>query len=340
MRILYDVKLRRKILTFTTITLVVSLAFLIFVLGKSKNSAQTAANPDKSAATSPKPSVHEDKGSDQTPSPKASSEDTGIGSLPKAVSTIAPAQLADPGLAAPSPSSELNPTPGYTPTPFSATPEPTSTLVPSPTSPKPTPTVTRKPTPTATPKAQPTFTHKAAPTPTPTKKPSTPAPQNTPVVNSPAKSSGKLTLQYMSGNSQNTTDSIAPRFKLTNESNSAIALSDVKIRYYYTIDTDEPQSFWCDWSTAGSSNVTGKFKKMSTPGKNADYYLEIGFSSSAGEIKPGESVEVHTRFSKQNSKNYNQSNDHSYKPTNSYTSWNKVVLIVSQNLVYGTEPEK
>lgn len=333
MRILYDVKLRRKILTFTTITLVVSLAFLIFVLGKSKNSAQTAANPDKPAATSPIPSVHENDGSGQTPSPKASSEVTGIGSLPKVVSTLAPAQLADPGLAVPSSSSELDSTPGYTPTPFSATPEPTSTLVPSPTSPKPTPTVTRKATPTSTPKAQPTFTRKAAST--PTKKPSTPAPQNSPV-----KGSGKLTLQYMCGESNTTTNSIVPKFKLTNESNSSIALSDVKIRYYYTIDTEAPQSFWCDWSTVGSSNVTGKFKKMSTPGKNADHYLEIGFNSSAGEIKPGESVEVHTRFSKQDWKNYNQSNDHSFKSSSSYTSWNKVVLIVSQNLVYGTEPEK
>ncbi|NLD50446.1 MAG: hypothetical protein GX660_25170 [Clostridiaceae bacterium] len=335
MRILYDVKLRRKILTFTTITLVASLAFLLFVLAKSNNTAQTAANPAKSVAASTKPTVLETRNSGQTPTPKAPSVDSDSGSLPGIVSTIAPAQLADPGSVSPSPSSisGLEATPGYTPPVLSTTPEPSSASGPAttPTIPStPSPTFTRKATPTVTPKLLPTATRKAA---------STPTPKNTPVKSTPVKSSGKLTLQYMSGNSANTTNSIVSKFKLSNESNSTISLSDVKIRYYYSIDTDAPQSFNCDWSSVGNSNVTGKFKKMSSPKKNADHYLEIGFNSNAGEIKPGESAEVQTRFSKQDWKDYVQSNDYSFKSSSSYTNWNKVVLIVSQDLVYGSEPQ-
>ena len=51
-----------------------------------------------------------------------------------------------------------------------------------------------------------------------------------------------------SGNTAANLNGIMPRYKLTNTGTTPIKLSDVKIRYYYTIDGENGQSFWCDWS--------------------------------------------------------------------------------------------
>jgi len=65
--------------------------------------------------------------------------------------------------------------------------------------------------------------------------------------------------------------------------------------------------FWCDWSSAGNSNVTGNFFNLSSPKEGAD-------------TCPGGSVE-------------NQSNDYSFNPSASdYTDWNRVTLYISNNM--------
>jgi len=99
------------------------------------------------------------------------------------------------------------------------------------------------------------------------------------------------------------------------------------------------QNFWCDWSSAGNSNVTGNFFNLSSPKEGADTCLEVGFGSGAGTLDPGGSVEVQIRFSKEDWSNYNQSNDYSFNPSASdYTDWNRVTLYISNKLVYGKEP--
>ncbi|HOM02429.1 MAG TPA: glycoside hydrolase family 9 protein [Acetivibrio sp.] len=150
---------------------------------------------------------------------------------------------------------------------------------------------------------------------------------------------GTVTLQYANGNASATSNSINPRFKITNNGTQAINLSDVKIRYYYTKEGGTSQNFWCDWSSAGNSNVTGNFHNISSPKEGADTYLEVGFGSGAGKLDPGASVEVQARFSKDDWSNYTQSNDYSFNSSASdYTDWNRVTLYISNKLVYGKEP--
>ena len=200
------------------------------------------------------------------------------------------------------------PTPTKTPVPVpTIAPTPTKTPVPVPTI-APTPTKTPVPTPTKTP--VPTKT----PAPTPTK---TPVPTPTIAAN--------LEVQMFNSNLSETTNSIYPRFRLVNKGDSTITLSKVTIKYYYTIDGEKTQSFWCDWADTGTANVTGSFVKLSTPQTNADYYLQIGFTSGAGTLSPGESAIVEVRFSKSDWSSYDQSNDYSFNPSSSsYVKWSKV----------------
>jgi hypothetical protein len=141
------------------------------------------------------------------------------------------------------------------------------------------------------------------------------------------------------GGTSGTANTLNPRFKLVNTGTTAISLTDVKIRYYYTINGKVAQSFWCDWSTAGSSNVSATFVKLDTAKTGADYYAEIGFASGAGTVAAGQSVEIHIRINKNNWSNYTQTDDYSFNSSSaSYTDWNMATGYLSGGLIWGIEP--
>mgnify|MGYP000863217752 CR=1 FL=1 len=206
------------------------------------------------------------------------------------------------------------------------------------------------PTPTATPASTAKSTTRPAATPTPTVTP-TPAVTPTSTARSTATptsggqsgngavNKGAVLVEYSNLNREPSSNSISPRFRITNKDNKSLNLSDVKIRYYYINDGGKSQSFWCDWSNAGSSNVTGKFIKLPSAKNGADTYLEIAFASGAGTLAPNESVEVQIRVTKDDWSNYNQANHYSFNSNAlDYTDWNKITVYISGNLVYGTEP--
>ncbi|MFZ5987981.1 MAG: stalk domain-containing protein [Bacillota bacterium] len=197
--------------------------------------------------------------------------------------------------------------------------------------PTPTTTPTRTPGPSVTPTATPVRT--PAPSVTPTR---TPVPTVTPTL-TPV--TGGLTVKMFNSNTQGTSNFISPTFQLVNNGSSAINLQDVKLRYYFTVNGDKSQNFWCDWSNAGNTNVTGKFVKTASSGNRYDYYLEIGFNAGAGRLEPGKTVEVKTRFSKEDWSNYTQTDDYSFNATaTDYTVWDKVTAYISDRLVWGITP--
>nr|WP_238162618.1 X2-like carbohydrate binding domain-containing protein [Cohnella sp. AR92] len=152
-------------------------------------------------------------------------------------------------------------------------------------------------------------------------------------------SGGALKVQMFNGTTAASTQSINPRIRLVNTGTTAVSLSNVKIRYYYTIDGDKAQSFFCDWATAGSANVTGAFTKLTTAKTGADYYLEIGFASGAGSLAAGASTDLQIRFSKTDWTNYSQSDDYSYDSADTaYVDWTKAPAYLSGSLAWGVEP--
>ena len=157
---------------------------------------------------------------------------------------------------------------------------------------------------------------------------------------------GDVKIQMANSNTAATTNSISPKIKLINQSSSAINLSTVTIRYYYTVDGEKTQNYWCDYAaitspnhTAITSNVTGKFVKMGSAATGADYYLEIGFASGAGSLASGGTVEIQSRFAKNDWTNYTQTGDYSFNASASdYVDWTYVTAYVSGILQWGTEP--
>ncbi|WAM32680.1 hypothetical protein OTJ99_000861 [Caldicellulosiruptor naganoensis] len=153
--------------------------------------------------------------------------------------------------------------------------------------------------------------------------------------------SRQIKVLYANKETNSTTNTIRPWLKVVNSGSSAIDLSRVTIRYWYTVDGERAQSAVSDWAQIGASNITFKFVKLSNSVEGADYYLEIGFKSGAGQLQPGKDTgEIQIRFNKSDWSNYNQGNDWSWiQSMTSYGENVKVTAYVDGVLVWGQEPK-
>ncbi|WP_270169845.1 cellulase family glycosylhydrolase [Paenibacillus sp. SYP-B4298] len=159
------------------------------------------------------------------------------------------------------------------------------------------------------------------------------------VIDSTSSGSGTIKVQMFNGNTTAVTSTLNPRIKIVNTGTTAIPLSSIKTRYYYTIDGELPQSFFCDWSSAGCANITNTFTKLPTAQTGADYYSELAFTSGAGSLGAGQSIEIQLRISKNDWSSYTQTNDYSFDATDTtYVDWNKVTAYINGVLQWGIEP--
>jgi cellulose 1,4-beta-cellobiosidase len=147
-----------------------------------------------------------------------------------------------------------------------------------------------------------------------------------------------LVLQYRVGDTSATDNQIKPQLNIKNNGTSAINLSDLKIRYYFTKDSNQDVNAWIDWAQVGSANINSTFGTASAT--NADTYIELSFTTAAGSIAAGgQSGDIQLRMSKADWSNFDESNDYSYDATKTaYTDWDHVTLYLNGILVWGIEP--
>jgi hypothetical protein len=160
---------------------------------------------------------------------------------------------------------------------------------------------------------------------------------------------GKVTVDMFNGTTEDSTNSLSPKFKVKNSSDKAVKLSELKLKYYYSSDGDEKENFFCDYAavtTGGYRGLTGNVKGTINPytaadGINTNTYLEVGFDDAAGMLEPGQEMEVQTRIAKENWTNFDQTNDYSFnKNSSSYTPWDKVTAEVNGDVIWGQGPKK
>ncbi|MYV56668.1 cellulose binding domain-containing protein [Streptomyces sp. SID3212] len=135
-------------------------------------------------------------------------------------------------------------------------------------------------------------------------------------------------------------DQAEPWFKVVNTSGSSVALTGVKVRYYFRAEAGASYTFACSWAVKGCANITGTFGTLAHPTATADRYLEIGFTAGAGSLAAGaDTGDLQLRFHRSNWAALNQSDDYSFGPAQTtYGDWTKATATVGGTTVWGTAP--
>ncbi|MDU5946287.1 MAG: glycoside hydrolase family 6 protein, partial [Paenibacillus macerans] len=149
---------------------------------------------------------------------------------------------------------------------------------------------------------------------------------------------GDLVVQYRAGDTNAADNQIKPQFNIKNNGTTAVDLSTLKIRYYFTKDGSQDLNAWIDWAQLGASNIEKTFGTVS--GTDADTYIELSFTAAAGTLAPGgQSGDIQLRISKTDWSNFDESNDYSYDPAKTaYADWDHITLYQNDTLVWGVEP--
>jgi lysophospholipase L1-like esterase len=148
-----------------------------------------------------------------------------------------------------------------------------------------------------------------------------------------------IKIQFYNGNTEETSNSIYLNFNIVNNGTTALDLSTVKMRYYFTNDGSQENNFACDYSSIGSSNVTGSFGTLAAT--NTDKYLEISFGSEAGTLAANSNVYVFGRIWKSDWSAFTQTNDYSFHTASkSFADSTTVTGYLNGTLACGSEPNQ
>jgi hypothetical protein len=150
-----------------------------------------------------------------------------------------------------------------------------------------------------------------------------------------------LKVQYFRPDTNATNEAVKPHFKVFNTGTSAVQLSTLTIRYWYTIDTPvDAESSQCDFATLGCNNIVLSNVTLSPTRTNADRYFQVGFATTAGNLAGGANTgEIQVWFHKNAWGFYNEVGDYSYDAANTvYADWIRATLYQNGTLVWGTEP--
>src|SRR5690606_7273141 len=101
---------------------------------------------------------------------------------------------------------------------------------------------------------------------------------------------------------------------IVNETGEAVPLSALKIRYWYTRESNQAQVYNCDWAVVGCANIKAQFVNLPSSRPGADSYVELSFTSGTLAAH-GETGQIQSRIHKTNWTNYSQAGDYSFDPT-------------------------
>jgi endoglucanase len=136
-----------------------------------------------------------------------------------------------------------------------------------------------------------------------------------------------------------TNPAVSVDFKLFNNGTTPIPLSEMTLRYWYTIDSAQAQTAFIDYAAVGNGNVPLSFMAVSPAKATADFYLQVGFAAAAGSLAAGANTsDIQARFNKNDFSPYNEANDYSYTGSLSFMAPTTVTAYRLGVLVYGTEP--
>jgi hypothetical protein len=136
---------------------------------------------------------------------------------------------------------------------------------------------------------------------------------------------------------------LKPRIRLVNHTPEDIPLSQLKVRYWYAMNSTQAQTFNCDYATLGCGGVAGTFVPLPPGHANrtagSDTFVEVVFSGAAGTLPAGGQVELYLRINKTDWSNYAEAGSYSFgASTTVLTRWNRITVYRNGGLAWGVEP--
>lgn len=149
-----------------------------------------------------------------------------------------------------------------------------------------------------------------------------------------------VSAQYETSVTTATTQSFQPMLNVVNNGTSAVPLSSVTVRYWFTSDGGSGTfATNCWYAVPGCANVTQSVVAVPAV-TGADHYLQVGFTAAAGSLAPGASTgQIQNAVNKSDWSNFTQTNDYSFNAADTaWTANTNVTVYVNGALVWGTEP--
>lgn len=146
----------------------------------------------------------------------------------------------------------------------------------------------------------------------------------------------------MSGITSDSTNSPHPQLQIVNTGTGPLSLNNVTLRYWFNCDcTGQAIQTWVDWAglIPSGQNVTSDIKVSVVPtsqGGQTDYALYTFTGNLV--LQPGQSLQIQSRFNKNDWSNMLQDNDWSYEANTAFADDLKVTGYVNNGLVWGSEP--
>lgn len=169
---------------------------------------------------------------------------------------------------------------------------------------------------------------------------------NAPEPSCGSKTDGAFRVAFYPENKGAVEQEIHPFFRLSNASGQPVALSRIKIRYYYTKDSSGTEVGRCFWVSGNlCTAAVFRFQDLAPPTATANRLMEVSFPAATASLE-AELLEVRTGFAIAQH-NLTQTNDYSFDPTSAslvtpgvfpYRDWDRVTLYVGDLLVWGKEP--
>jgi hypothetical protein len=136
---------------------------------------------------------------------------------------------------------------------------------------------------------------------------------------------------------------------VTNEGSLSFALSDLSLRYWYTIDAGKQQELDCDVANLGCTNIVTsadtpgpKFVAVMPPKPKANEYVEIAFKVGAFALDPLlETGQIQLRLHNKDFSPIVQTDDFSYdcSAMGAAAPSTKITAYIDGILVWGNEPQ-
>jgi len=167
-----------------------------------------------------------------------------------------------------------------------------------------------------------------------------------------------LTVKLKNPDTTATPQWLTMAVQITNMGTTAMPMSDLTVRYWYTYDITATatavvaQAPMCNYAqtppaacgnvitaTASGTPAMGPWVPVSPAKTNADFFYQVGFTAAAGSLNAGATAEFQVQWHKNDWTAYTQANDYSYNGSmTSFATTTKVTVYRIGVLVAGTEP--